>query len=186
MSPAPHDLAERVAARLGRETVVVGVGNPMRGDDVAGCLVTRALREGEAVRGALGLRIVEAEDVPESFLGPIVDPEPDTVILVDAVELQESPGTIALLEVDDLVEREASTHQAPLALVAEYIHRETGADVFVLGIQPGGRELGSTPSIEVRQSARFLAEVLETAAVLADLPEGSFPAFRGDSPEVPC
>ncbi len=186
MSPEPQDLTERLANRLGRDTVVVGVGNPSRGDDAAGCLVAMALREAEEERGTVGLRIVEAEEVPESFLGPIVRPSPDTVVLVDAVELGESPGSVALLEVEELAEREASTHQAPLSLVAHYIRRETGADVFVLGIQPGGREVGAAPSAEIREASGVLADLLEAAAILASLPDAAVEGLSAFSPEVPC
>ena len=186
MSPGPGDLVERLWTRLGRETVVVGVGNPFRGDDAAGCLVARHLREAESDRGDLGLRIVEAEEVPESFLGSIVQPPPDTVVLVDAVDLGSPLGTVALLEVEDLAGREASTHRPPLSLVAHYIREETGGDVFVLGVQPGSRHVGAAPSPEVSESARILAQVLETAVVLASLPDGRTLAFRGDVPEAPC
>ncbi|MFH1766328.1 MAG: hydrogenase 3 maturation endopeptidase HyCI [Gemmatimonadota bacterium] len=166
-----RDLTELLAARLGGETVVVGIGNPHRGDDAAGCLVARCLRESAGAAARSSLRIVEAEEVPESFLGPILRPPPNAVVLVDAVELGEPPGTVALLEVEEVEDREASTHRAPLSLLAGYIRAETGADVFVLGIQPGGRELGTPPSDEVRKTAGILADVLEAAAILAAFPK---------------
>jgi hydrogenase 3 maturation protease len=157
------NLTERLAARLGRETVVVGIGNPHRGDDAAGCLVARHLQESAWSAALPSLRVVDAEEVPESFLGLIVRPPPDTVILVDAVDLGEPPGTAALLEVEELEDREGSTHRPPLSLVAHYIRAETGADVFMLGIQPGKREVGAPPSVEIQKAAASLALVLEAA-----------------------
>jgi len=197
--PAPRSgLAARLATRLGRETVVVGIGNPLRGDDAAGCLVAGALREllaGEPQEPSRDprpgpphhrLRVVEAEEVPESFLGPIACPTPDTVVLVDAIHLGEPPGTVAMLEVDEIGDHEASTHRVPLSILAHFLRAESGADVFVLGIQPGRREVGAAPCDEVLESAGILAQVLEEAAILAGLPEGSFSALRTESPEVPC
>ncbi len=194
------DLVLSLAARLGRETVVVGIGNPLCGDDAAGCLVARHLRESRGPVGsaqrvvAPGLRIVEAEEVPESFLDLIVRPAPDTVVLVDAVELGEPPGTVALLEVDDVALREASTHRAPLSLLAQYIQAESGAEVLLLAIQPGDREPGLSPTAEVVEASRVLADLLETAAILASLPDagiggGAVAALSpspADPPEVPC
>jgi hydrogenase 3 maturation protease len=156
-------LTELLAARAGRQTVVVGIGNPHRGDDAAGCLVARNLRDSAQSARFPRLKVVEAEEVPESFLGLIVRPRPDTVILVDAVELGEPPGTAALLEVEDLEDRASSTHSPPLSLVAHYIRAQTGADVFLLGIQPGERGLGTSPSVEVQDAATHLAHVLEEA-----------------------
>jgi len=156
-------LPELLAARLVGETVVVGVGNPLRGDDAAGCVVARTLRESTELAAIPGLRVVEAEEVPESFLDLIIRPRPDTVILVDAVEMGEPPGSAALLEVGELEDREGSTHRPSLSLVAHYIRAETGADVFLLGIQPGEREPGAPLSVEVREAATSLANVLEAA-----------------------
>jgi hydrogenase 3 maturation protease len=138
--------------------------------------------------------VVEAEEVPESCLDLVVRPGPDTVVLVDAVELGEPPGAVALLEMEDLVDREASTHRAPLSLLAHYIRSESGADVFVLALQPGCRQPGTLPCAEVTEAAGVLADLLETAAVLASLREAgpTAPALAGlhvslaDPPEVPC
>lgn len=188
---SPADLVRSLAARLGAETVVVGIGNPWRGDDALGCLVAGHLRgsmeEGAAGRGAPRprFRVVDAEEVPESHLDRIVRPAPDTVVLVDAVDLGAAPGSLAVLEVEELRGRETSTHRTPLALLAHYIRQQSGADVFLLGIQPGGRELGAPPSDEGRQGARLAAEILEAAAVLAGLPDQGrhrAPCGRGGSP----
>jgi len=185
MSPAPlldQDLVERLAVRFGRETMVVGIGNPWRGDDGAGCLVARFLGSpdgpgsGSAPGGArvpglgdpkLHLRVIDAEEVPESFLGSILDPPPNTVILVDAVEMNAPPGSVALLDLDQVEDRGASTHRAPLSLLARFIEAESGADVFLLGIQPDSRILGTQPCTEVQKAAVALAGVLREAARLA-------------------
>lgn len=179
----PADLIRSLAARMGKDTVVVGVGNPWRGDDAVGCLVAGYLHT--AVTSSGGgkdtapprFRVVDAEEVPESHLDRIVRPAPDTVVLVDAVDLGAAPGSAAVLEVEELAGRHASTHRTPLPLLAHYIRRESGADVFVLGIQPAGRELGAPPSAEVAKAARTTAEILEAAAILAGLPaEGKRPS----------
>lgn len=181
-----RDLARLLAERLGPKAVIVGVGNPARGDDAAGCLVTQALRSAVTRRGPLAVRIVEAEDVPESYLGPIVDPVPDTVILVDAVEMGEAVGSVALLEVHELEGREASTHRPSLSLVAKYLWGATGADVFILGIQPGSRDLGQPPTPQVQEAADALACLLETALLIPGAATSPVQAFRAPSPEVPC
>jgi hydrogenase 3 maturation protease len=157
-----ESLEELLSSRLRGDAVVVGIGNPQRGDDVAGSLVARLLMEAQARRRIPGMRVIDAEDVPEAFLGPITRPTPDAVVLVDAVELGEAPGAVALLEVEEMAGREAFTHSAPLALLARYVREETGADVFVLGIQPGRREAGALPGSEIVEAAGALARLLDT------------------------
>jgi hydrogenase 3 maturation protease len=156
---APHGgttLAETLTSRLSGKVVVVGVGNPLRGDDAAGCLVAQALD------GAPGVTVISAEEVPESYLGPITAARPDVVVLVDAVELDAAPGSAALLEMEELAARGASTHRAPLGLVAEFLRCETGADVFLLAIQPARLGFGDPVSPEVEESAASLALLLRS------------------------
>lgn len=157
-------LRDLLAARLRGDTVVVGIGNPYRGDDGVGSLVACLLLEAQARGGRFFQRVIDAEEVPEAFLGPITRPPPDTVVLVDAAELGEVPGTVALLEVEELAGREVSTHSAPLSLLARFVREETGADVFVLGIQPGLREVGTPPGPGILATATALARLLEAVA----------------------
>lgn len=162
LPPRPDaGLPGMLAARLRGTAVVLGIGNPNRGDDSVGSMVASLLLGAQCRGGGTSLRVIDAQDVPEAYLGPVTRLLPDAVVLVDAVELGEAPGTIALLEVEEMVGREASTHNAPLSLLAYYLRAETGADVFLLGVQPGGRELGAPPSPEIRASARALAHLLE-------------------------
>ena len=150
-------LADALAARLKGDVVLVGVGNPLRGDDAAGCLVA------EGLDGTPGLKVIHAEDVPECYFGKILACEPDVVVLVDAVDLGQPVGSIAMLGKDELVTYEPSTHRVPLALTAELIQGATGADVFVLGIQPLQVELGAGVSPSVARAVASLVETIRRA-----------------------
>ena len=124
-------LAEHLRARLGRTVAVVGTGNPMRGDDAVGsCLAQRLM---EAKTRAC---IVDAQEVPESYLGRIVATRPDTVVFIDAVDMGARPGDAAIIESDQIERYAPTTHRMPLGLVMDYLRRETGADTFLIGIQP--------------------------------------------------
>lgn len=168
----PFPFRKALQGRLRGRVVVVGIGNPFRGDDVAGSLVARNLRARLSWSGAENGSVVEAEDVPEAFLGPLTRPVPQVVVLVDAVELGEAPGTVALLEVEELQDRQNTTHAPSLSLLARYIRTETGADVFVLGIQPGTLDWDERPSAPVVDSAgglaRLLASLLAPASSLVE------------------
>jgi hydrogenase 3 maturation protease len=147
-------LREELARRLSGRVVVVGVGNPLRGDDAAGCLV--ALR----LQGMPGVRVVEAEEVPESFVGDIAAAMPDVVALVDAVDLGAEPGAVAMLEREQVATYAPTTHRMPLSLVMEVVQRRTGADVFLIAVQPLTLAFGAKVSPEVSATVEVLAAVL--------------------------
>jgi hydrogenase 3 maturation protease len=147
-------LRDELAARLSGRTVVVGVGNPLRGDDGAGCLVARCLQ------GTPDVRVIEAEEVPESFVGDIAAAAPDVVVLVDAVDLRALPGTVAVLESDDVAAYAPTTHRLPLSLVMDVVRRRTGADVFLIAVQPLSLAFGADVCAEVSASVELLAGVL--------------------------
>jgi hydrogenase 3 maturation protease len=151
-----------LAARLSGTVVVVGVGNPLRGDDGAGCLVARRLA------GAAGVSVLETEEVPESFVGDIAAAGPDTVVLVDAVDLGARPGAMALLERDQVALYSPTTHRLPLSLVMDVVHRRTCADVFLIGIQPADVAFGAAVSPEVSATVEVVAGLLSRCGGWAD------------------
>ena len=156
-------LPEALATRLAGTVVVVGVGNPLRGDDGAGCLVARRLR------GTEGARVIEAEEVPESFVGDIAAAMPDAVVMVDAVDLGAEPGAVAVLEREQVATYAPTTHRLPLSLVMEVVQWRTGADVFLIAVQPSRVDFGTAMSPEVSDSVERLAGIL---AELLQAPSG--------------
>jgi hydrogenase 3 maturation protease len=147
-------LPDELAARLSGNVVVVGVGNPLRGDDAAGCLVARRLQ------GIPGVPAIEAEEVPESFVGDIAAAMPDVVALVDAVDLGAEPGAVAVLEREQVATYAPTTHRLPLSLVMEVVQRRTGADVFLIAVQPSRVDFGTEMTPEVSDSVAGLAGIL--------------------------
>ncbi len=150
-------LEQTLAARLRGRVTVVGIGNPLRGDDGAGCLVARGLRP------AARLHAIDAEEVPESHLGAVAASRPDTILLVDAVELGAPAGSLALVETSDLVRFTPSTHHVPLDVLARWLTRETGATVLLLALQPRRTTFGAALTPEVAEAARVAAETLGRA-----------------------
>jgi hydrogenase 3 maturation protease len=134
--------------------VLVGIGNPLLGDDVAGCLVARGLR------GAPGIAVVESEDVPERDVLRIADARPDVVVLADAVDLGAPPGSVAVLEPDALAGYAPTTHRFPLSFLAAIIRRAAKSDVLVLAIQPRQVTPGAGVSPEVARSVDALVGIL--------------------------
>lgn len=163
-------LAEHVVGRI----CVVGIGNRLAGDDGAGSAVA------EKLRGRTAGCVIDAGIAPENHLEPIVRREPDTILLVDAVELGGEPGSIRLLDPRALRAGGLSTHATSLGMVTEYLAARCAARIVLLGIQPGRLRLGTALSDEVASSvgavASRLAELMGPAQPAGASAHASRPA----------
>lgn len=148
-----YDLVVRQGA------LVMGVGNPLCGDDGVGSVVAASLAQRFAGRA------IDAGAVPESFLGPLLATDGRPVVFVDAVAHGGAPGACCLVRTDDLVTRHASTHRSSLELLGEMLDRE-GVCAWVLGIQPRQLAIGAPMSPDVARTADELTQFL-TAALAA-------------------
>jgi len=146
-------LRERLRGRV----TVVGIGNPLRADDAVGGLVAGRLRPGP------GLHVIDAEEVPESHLGPVTATRPDTILLVDAVDLGAPAGSLALVGPGDLDRFTPTSHRVPLEVLARWLAAETGARVFLLAVQPARTGVGEAVSAEVAAAALLAADILNRA-----------------------
>jgi hydrogenase 3 maturation protease len=147
-------LETELAPRLTGRVVLVGVGNPLRGDDAAGCLAARRVRERD------GVRVIVAEEIPEAYLGPIAAATPNAVVLLDAVDFGAAPGSFAILGRTDVRVYDPTTHRLPLSVLMELVELETGADVLLVGIQPSRTGYGQPPSDEVAAAAELVGDTL--------------------------
>jgi hydrogenase maturation protease len=133
------------------EPLVIGVGNPWRGDDAAGLAVASRLRERET-----GMRVLAHEGEPLDLLERWDGEE--RVILVDAVSSGAPPGTIHRVEV---AERSlaaelgrGSTHALGVREAVE-LARTLGrlpAQLLIIGIEGRGFAAGDGLSPEVESS----------------------------------
>lgn len=147
-------LRDDLKARLQGTVLVVGIGNTLRGDDGFGPSMI------ERLEGKVSARLLDVGEVPESYLGRLLEQKARTILVLDAADMGEAAGTVAILEAEDLAECNVSTHQMPLELFFRYLRENSHADVFALGVQPKQISLGSEMSPEVESTAAILSEVL--------------------------
>ncbi len=138
---------------LGR-TLVVGVGNTLRGDDAAGVEVAKLLAARDACE------VIIAEDVPENYLGPMEEFGARTVIFCDAVELQAEPGTTAIIDMADVQGPSVSTHNASLRLVGKCLMESGVERILIAAIQPQRTDWGAEMSEAVQSAVALLADEL--------------------------
>lgn len=119
------------AKRLG----IIGVGHELRGDDACGCLIIRHLQR--QLPPHENQLLIDAGVAPENVIGQLRRFMPDSVLLLDAVDMQQEPGTIALFsESHSFLESIASTHTISLAHLMDYIRIELHCHICLLGVQP--------------------------------------------------
>ena len=133
---------------------VVGVGNRHRCDDAAGPQVIDQ-RQPE-VPGTW----IDAGVAPENHLEIIVRAQPDTVLLVDAVDFGGSPGDCSILDASAVETMAISTHAGSLRLLGKYLSIRSGVQPWVLAIQPQRIELGEELSEPVATTVARIASLL--------------------------
>src|SRR6266498_3958595 len=139
---------------------IVGIGNTLRSDDAAGILVARALIDFCFLRDLKDVLIVNAGHAPENRTAELRLFKPDIVLLIDAAELGETPGTIRWIEMDEIEGISASTHSLPLSMLASYLNWELKCEVLLLGIQPAKNDVGEMISAEVGEAVQAVIKGL--------------------------
>ena len=131
---------------------ILGIGNPLRSDDAAGVLVARRLADSPRIRDLESVLVIDAGHAPENATAGLRRFTPQAVLLIDAAEMSEAPGTVRWVGLEEIDGMSASTHTLPLSMLAKYLVLELGCEVKILGIQPGSIKIGETVNKSVLQS----------------------------------
>lgn len=162
-------IISKIRSRIKFPLVIVGIGNSLRGDDGAGPYLINLLSERieKSKRGGLKGKIylVDAGEAPENYTGKIASLRPNSIILVDAIDLGKSPGEVGIVESHQILDTTTSTHNFSLRLVCDYLKERTRAPVLVIGIQPQAVDFGKGLSDSVRKGAEELAQVVKKAII---------------------
>lgn len=153
-----HRLSEKRPLRL----AVLGVGQELRGDDGAGLAVARGLRPFAHKQ----LLVIEAGHAPENVTALVRRFAPTLVLLVDAAQMDEPPGTVCWLAPSDITGVSASSHTLPLHLLARFLQLDVGCEVALLGIQPADTSLGAPLSAGVETAVSAVIAALGGAALV--------------------
>jgi hydrogenase 3 maturation protease len=139
--------------------VIVGVGNPLRGDDGAGPALIRELRT-RIPEDHPGIALIDAGEAPENYLMSISEKNPGTILLFDAADMKKPPGSVNIIAADEIREVGLSTHNASLRMIVAFLQTETDARIFLVGIQPEQVQLGEPLSEIVSHKIKILADLL--------------------------
>jgi hydrogenase maturation protease len=135
---------------------VLGLGYTDKADDGAGVLVAEILK-----KHFPGFSFSEHDGVEGTVLDISEKDGAATVFFVDAADLMARPGTVAVVERDDLSDTEISTHRVPVTLMAAILER-TDKEACVVAIQPKTFEFKGAMSEEMAEAVeRVVAAMLQ-------------------------
>jgi len=158
---APREPKER-PTKVGRSIIIIGVGNPYRGDDGVGLVAARSLRE----RAPRGTVVLEQDGEPAGLIAAWEGA--DAVILVDAVSSGSPRGTIHAFDaVRTPLDRGLFRHSTHAFGVAEAVELSRALGtlppvIWIYGIE--GKSFEMSPNL----NAEVLAAVPRTVQTVLD------------------
>ena len=153
----------------GVKILYVGIGNVLKKDDGIGVYISQRIKTRNNVSS------ITAEVSIENYIGKINSLRPDVLIIIDCVEMGESPGSYKLLFVSMLQDNTYNTHNISLKKLSEFFPMP----VFILGIQPESVDFGENISYLVKYEADNLIKLINSeeelwrSIIYAKLAEGT-------------
>ena len=124
-----------------RETLVMGCGNPLMGDDGFGPAVVEALEEGYDIPSGVTLESIETSAREILFPMVLADTPVRHIIIIDAVDMADKghrPGEIFELPLDDipfLKQDDFSMHQVPSSNLLKELESQRNVKITILACQ---------------------------------------------------
>lgn len=161
---AVQKLSRRVSTD-GLRIAIIGIGYEYGGDDAAGSKVAQLLIEAVG-RNRPDLFVIDAGVAPENFTSVIRRFAPETVLLIDAAQMGEPPGTIAWLDWRETSGMTAATHGLPPYMLAKYLSSEIGCEIYLIGIQPSGNQFDTQISDVVLMAIKEVSRTLANLVII--------------------
>jgi len=164
-------LFEKLRKFRGPKTLIVGIGNTLKGDDGVGPFVCQQLQHYK-----ISAEIIDAGTVPENYIQVIVKKAPAVLLVIDAINFGAEAGAIEVFKPEQLSSYAISTHALSPRLFVDMLsqqikacpERSRGVDsldyardkVYFIGIQPAQTHLGQLMSGQVKEAAQQLLRIL--------------------------
>ncbi len=144
------------------KTVILGIGNTLLGDEGAGVHAVRALRK--SYPRLSGVEFLDGGTL--SFtLAPVIE-KAENLIVIDAMESHDEPGTVRLLVDEEMdrflcANRKGSVHEVGLIDLLSIARLSDGlpARRALIGIQPGYVHWSDEPTPAVMQAIEHACTV---------------------------
>ncbi len=147
---------------MSEKTCLVGMGNTLRKDDAAGVYIVQGVSE--RISGN-PLKTMIVEDVLEAYAFKLAELDCDNLVIVDAIETSEEPGSVVFGKLSEFSEllSNFSTHKLALEMCGK-IFKEHKKETYLLGIVAADIDFGQGMTPPVQETADMLRELLITLA----------------------
>ncbi|MFC1761848.1 hydrogenase 3 maturation endopeptidase HyCI [Planctomycetota bacterium] len=136
------------------KTLILGIGHRLKGDDGVGPFIC------DLIEDRINAEVLDVGSTPENYIGPIVALKPSAILMLDAADIGQEPGSYTLLPREGLATTLASTHALSWQLLWDTLGQYMPMSVYFLGIQPASTALGESLTKPVEQTAYIIAEEL--------------------------
>ena len=137
---------------------VLGIGHELCGDDAVGTRIAGMLKA--LLPNEPRLLAIEAGPAPENFTGSLRRFDPSLILMIDAAQMDDTPGTVRWLNCREVEGLSASTHTLPLDLLITYLNSELRCGVELIGIQPEQTFADAPLTPRVQKAAEEILEAL--------------------------
>jgi hydrogenase 3 maturation protease len=148
----PNGLDAALKPLLGPETLIIGMGNSLRGDDAVGPFICEKLKR------TIPRQVIDVGTVVENYIQRIIKRNPKVLLIIDAIDFGAQPGEMRLLDRRQVRSAAISTHSLSPQLFLEVVCRSISPEVCFLAIQPARTRLGESLTPPVEQAGHALAE----------------------------
>jgi hydrogenase 3 maturation protease len=160
--PSPGPVSKESAYSIFRQleygsTLIITVGHPLRGDDGVGPYIAQNIFSPKE-----HIFLLNAGERPENIVDRAAGVMPARTIIIDAADFGGDPGEARLLSEEEIPGDTLSTHAFPLGVIARILARDTGSEIFFLGIQPGNMEWNTGLSSPVKETAQEIIRLMSS------------------------
>ena len=148
-------LFEQLNQLRSSRTIILGIGNSLKGDDGVGPFVCQQLKHSK-----ISAEIIDAGTVPENYIQVIVKKAPNNLLIIDAIDFGAEAGAIEIFKPERLNSFAISTHTLSPHLFVDMLSQQIKVEVYFIGIQPAQTHLGQSVSGQVKQAAQQLSRIL--------------------------
>jgi hydrogenase 3 maturation protease len=167
------DFREQLQRGFQGRVCLMGLGNADYGDDGLGVrlagAVSKRLDKPGGRSGAL--EVIIAGTMPEGFVGRVAQEGFDHLVFLDAVEFGGAPGSVILLDAEQMAARfpQVSTHKISLGLLAKWVEASGTTRAWLLGVQPESLKAAQRLTPVVQKTVEVLEQLLSNISGGEDL-----------------
>lgn len=147
-----------------KKLAVLGVGSELMQDDKAGPDITVYL-ENKYGTDHPRVRIFTGYTTPENFTKDIAAFHPDHLIIVDAADLNLTPGELTDLPIDRITDFSLGTHKLSLVMMIKFLKETVNPGFSVLAIQYKSIRFGEKMTKEmksgVKKASAFISDIID-------------------------